>query len=394
MDFADNGMPPLEYFGIEPRRLAQLTKVANTKEERKGDEMPSAAHPTEVREATPFKEGDNVVLVGLTQSPFDGQQGKVMSQSHASVNRVAINLCSLRKKVMAKPENLRRIKTTAIAPWACPPPSCRFSLMPLEHDEEIDPQLCTLFLKSLFSMGMSPADSTWMDSFNGLGPLENRNMWEFMDSIGLCNQLEGAARVIASFSLNSAEAKGLTNDSIYSALNSGRLSPPTCLEVTEGDILSINLVNATGNWVQGSRISNPTEHFSRWESLEAPGWCPRYCLEPMWSVKEEGLVFTKKIENIGRQEGHSVLPLAKKGSYAPRRRNGKTHRQVSLARLARLMITRELRPPPPPPFPPPPSPFLRGTHWTPLTESRLILVASRRPRRRLLKLIYYTEARH
>uniref|UniRef100_A0A7S4VU49 Uncharacterized protein n=1 Tax=Alexandrium monilatum TaxID=311494 RepID=A0A7S4VU49_9DINO len=117
-DDDDDDMPPLEYVGCSP--------------------SPPAAAPAATPVAT-FKEGDAVVLKGLSKAELNGQRGAILAFSGAGQGgRLPVRLQSSGQKVSIKPENLERAPAAAAAAAAPAPAVAPTANGPQDADDDDD----------------------------------------------------------------------------------------------------------------------------------------------------------------------------------------------------------------------------------------------------------------
>jgi len=95
----DDEMPPLEFVGVQPKAAAA--------QEEDNDEMP----PLEFVGSSPsdgysFKEGDEIILKGLSKAELNGKRGKIMPFSIGAKDRLPVKLEATQQRLSIKPENL------------------------------------------------------------------------------------------------------------------------------------------------------------------------------------------------------------------------------------------------------------------------------------------------
>eukprot|EP00930_Biecheleria_cincta_P051434 TRINITY_DN3661_c0_g1_i3.p1 TRINITY_DN3661_c0_g1~~TRINITY_DN3661_c0_g1_i3.p1 ORF type:complete len:710 (-),score=202.07 TRINITY_DN3661_c0_g1_i3:449-2578(-) len=107
-DDDDDDMPPLEYVGAPQHEIAhergqQLVTVADGND----DDMPPLEYVgTEAKSAVSFKEGEKVVLKGLSKADLNGKTGTVQSFVNATKGRLPVKLDASGQRLAVKPDNL------------------------------------------------------------------------------------------------------------------------------------------------------------------------------------------------------------------------------------------------------------------------------------------------
>ena len=102
----DGEMPPLEYVGTAP---AASSRSSAGKQEDEDDMPPLEYVGASTQHDVPLREGDRVLLKGLSKKELNGQKGTLQSFAHAQQGRLAVKLDS-GQRVSIKPENLGQLE--------------------------------------------------------------------------------------------------------------------------------------------------------------------------------------------------------------------------------------------------------------------------------------------
>ena len=106
---SDDDMPPLEYagVGVPPAAATQATPPDDD-----DDDMPPLEYVgADASLGISLREGDSVILKGLSKTALNGQTGTLQSFQKASKGRLPVKLDKSGSMLAVKPENIEKINT-------------------------------------------------------------------------------------------------------------------------------------------------------------------------------------------------------------------------------------------------------------------------------------------
>ncbi|CAE8613318.1 unnamed protein product, partial [Polarella glacialis] len=106
-DDDDDEMPPLDYVGTAPPAASKPAQKVSVDEE---DDMPPLEYVGNAPSASiSFREGDQVILKGLSKAELNGQRATVDSFQHATKGRLPVKLELSGQRLAIKPDNLEKV---------------------------------------------------------------------------------------------------------------------------------------------------------------------------------------------------------------------------------------------------------------------------------------------
>jgi len=132
-DDDDDDMPPLDYVGVAPKQVEQPEKPQPDGDDDEDDMPPLEYVGNADSVAFNFKEGDRVVLTGLSTADLNGQQGTIERFLKTAKGRLPVRLDSSGKKLSIRPENLGKVAAAPAAVETAVAEDSEDSMPPLDH---------------------------------------------------------------------------------------------------------------------------------------------------------------------------------------------------------------------------------------------------------------------
>ena len=109
---SDDDMPPLEYVGNAKPGTGNMTATPKVLDDEDDDMPPLEYVGTDASLGISLREGDNVILKGLSKNGLNGMTGVLQSFQKATKGRLPVKLDASGQMLAVKPENLVKVSGT------------------------------------------------------------------------------------------------------------------------------------------------------------------------------------------------------------------------------------------------------------------------------------------